>query len=466
MNRHLWAGAAVAALTSLAGAAGAVSLEEAVSAAYDSNPTLLAARAGLRATDETVNQARAGMRPDISAETSYGLQRVDGRTGTRRQRETSDPFSVGVTATQRLYDGGRTFNNVRAREDTVSAARARLVNTEQQVILDVVTAYYDVLRDQESVSLASNNVRVVGEQLRATRDRFDVGEVTRTDVSQAEARLAQSRANLASAQGQLQASQQSFRAVTGLEPAGMTQRNGLPTLPASLSEAVDDAVGRHPLVTAARYDERSAQRDVKAQVGGLLPTVSLRGGYNYGDADAFGGNDGDYTGAASVTVTASIPLYQGGAEYSRIRQAQAEASRAQAGISVAARNARRVVEVAWNQVIVTRSIITASREEVRAAQLALDGVREEAIVGSRTTLDVLDAEQELLDAQTRSVSARRDQVVAAYTLLAATGELTAADMGVSVENPYDPQENYERNNDRLIGYPRTEATVWEELWRP
>ena len=459
--------ARILALTSLfavsAMNAEARTLREAFAIAYETNPELIAARADLRAVDETVAQARAGMRPDLRGELSYDAETRDSQAFGSRN---SDPFTARVVASQALYDGGRTTNSVLGRIADVSAARARLLQLEQTVLLDVATAYADILRDRAFVDLAENNVRVISEQLRASQDRFEVGEVTRTDVSQAQARLAESRANLATARAQLARSEQNFRSVVGEEPTGLEVSPPLPALPASLEEAVVRALENHPLVEAARFDETSARRDVKTAVGGLLPTVSLQASAGYDDAtfllDDIPSNDSTF---AAVGVVASIPIFQGGAAYSRVRQAQAQASSARAELSVQARERRRVAEAAWTELLSARANILAGREQVQAAQLAFEGVREEAIVGSRTTLDVLDAEQELLDARTRLVEVTRNEFVAAYSLLSTIGEMTMADLDVAAA-PYDPAVNYDRNNARWFGFEPDEDTAWETLWRP
>lgn len=464
MSRTFTMAAALAVAVSLAFAhapARADTLAEALAAAYETNPQLIAARAGLRATDEQVNQARAGMRPRVSGTIGYDLEATD---GSRLGADRSDPFSAGVEASQSLYDGGQTFNAVRGRIADVSAARARLAGAEQDVLLAAVQAYVDVLRDEEFVDLARNNVRVIAEQLRASEDRFEVGEVTRTDVSQARARLAEANANLASFSGQLERSRQIYREVIGTEPQTLASVPPLPPLPVSQEEAVAVALENHPEVIAARFEEISAARDVRAQIGGLLPSVSLRSSVGYNDSGIFANRDSDQT-SASIGVQATIPFYQGGAQYSRVRQAQALASEARATITTAARNRRRATEAAWSDLLVARATIRAGREQVEAAQLAFEGVREEAIVGSRTTLDVLDAEQELLNARTQLVASIRDEYVAGYNLLAAVGALTAADRGLTVA-AYDPEINYDDVNDRSFGFEPTDDTVWEEFWRP
>ncbi len=455
--------AAAAALAFVAAPVDATSLRDALIIAYETNPDLIAARADLRAIDEQVNQARAGLRPDLRAELSYEGQATESQRGGSNQ---SDPFTARVVASQALYDGGQTVNSVRGRIADVSAARARLTQLEQTVLLEVVTAYVDILRDQQFLALAQNNVRVISEQLRASEDRFEVGEVTRTDVSQARARLAESRARLATSEAQLARSEQAYRAVVGEPPIGLAGSPPLPPLPSSVDEAVTAALENHPLLEAARFDETSARRDVKTAVGRLLPTVSLEASAGYSDntvlLDDLDSNDAT---SATVGVVARIPIYQRGAAYSGVRQAQARASAARAELSVAARERRRLAEAAWTELLSARANIVAGREQVEAARLAFEGVREEAIVGSRTTLDVLDAEQELLDARSRLVETTRNEVVAAYSLLAAIGAMTMADLDVPAV-AYDPDLSYDRNNARVFGFDPDEDTAWEALWRP
>lgn len=452
------------------GATLAMSLEDAIATAYETNPELLAARANLRAVDESVNQARAGLRPRLSGSLSYGGQFSDSRS---TPSDTRDDFRAGLDATQPLYDGGRTQNTVRARIADVSAARARLAALEQTVTLDVVNAYLDILAEQEFVQLARNNVRVISEELRAARDRFEVGEVTRTDVSQAQARLAEANANLSITEGRLDSARQAFRRVVGAEPRNLIQPRATPPLPGSMQEAVTLALENHPLAIAARFDEASAAREIRARIGELLPSVSLGATVDYGDTFLDGGrrlpgggrSGPDQATSATVGLRAQIPLYQGGAEYSRIRQAQEQASAARADLTTVARERQRLAESAWTELQVARANIRANRERVEASQLAFEGVREEANVGTRTTLDVLDAEQELLDARVRLVASIRDEYVASYSLLSAVGALTTAALDIPVV-VYDPDVNFEANNARFGGFERTEDTVWEELWRP
>lgn len=461
MGRYSTGIIAAAVATLMVNAASAETLEQAFATAYSTNPELVAARAGVRATDEGVPQARAGMLPDVRATASVGVNQrnVNGPI----ENTTTEPRSVGVDATQVLYDGGRTFNSIDSAISAVDAARARLVATEQGVLLDVVTAYMDVLRDQQFVALAKNNVRVITEQLRAAEDRFAVGEVTRTDVSQARARLAESKAALAVREGSLAQSYQAYGRVVGAPPGELAPPPPLPELPPTLADAVQEARENHPAIIAARYDEQQAESDIATAQGVLLPTVSVTGSLSYGDDLSPGVRKGITDG--QIQLQASIPLYQGGAAYSGVRRAQAIQSQAMSQIHDTSRAVQQGVENAWTELNTARYTIIAAREQVEANKLAFDGVTEEAKLGSRTTLDVLDAEQELLNARTNVVSSERDQFVASYGVLAALGRLTVAGMGVDVQ-PYDPSINYDDVNDRLFGFKQDELTEWKAPLRP
>lgn len=438
----------------------AMSLVEAFRTAYETNPSLISGRANVRATDENVTQARAGLRPTVTATVGTDVE----YTRSAFRSDTTDTVSASLDASQPLYDGGRTFNATRGRMADSAAARARLTQLEQDVLFDVVSAYMDVRRDAEFVVLGRNNVRVLAEQLRASQDRFEVGEVTRTDVSQARARLAESEANLSTFMGNLERSRQAYRAVVGAEPDDLASPPPIPSLPGSLDEAIAVAMQNHPLLVAARLDETSAVRDVKVAIGGLLPTITLDGSVSHLDGGFPDIGSAEST-RARLGVTARIPIYQAGAQYSRVRQAQELASQARANITVEARNRRRATENAWSDLLVAQANIRSNRQQVAANEIAFEGVREEAIVGSRTTLDILDAEQELLNARTNLVASVRDEYVAGFALLAAMGALTVDGLDLSVEK-YDPEIYYDANNARFFGYERTPDTEWAEIWRP
>ncbi len=445
----------------IAAFAHADTLEQAIATAYASNPTLISARAGLKAVDEGVPQARAGMLPNVDATASVGVNRstVNGpATGSE-----TEPRSVALNASQVLYDGGRTFNAIDGAVAGVDAARARLTDTEQTIILQVVNAYANVIRDRQFVTLAENNLRLISEQLRAAQDRFEVGEVTRTDVSQAQARLAQSESALAAQEGALARSYQLYGRIVGAPPGDLAALPPLPPFPPTLADAVQEAMDSHPAIAAARYDEEQSRSDIAVAQGVLLPTVSLSGSVSYSEDQSAGLSSG--ITSAQVQVQARIPLYQGGAAYSGIRRAQAVQSQRMSQIHEVTRQIREQVENAWTDVETSRIAIRAGRQQVAAAQVAFDGVREEAKLGARTTLDVLDAEQELLNARSDVVSSLRDEYVASFSLLAALGRLTVAGLGINVD-PYDPGVNYEAVNDRKFGFERDDLTTWKSTLTP
>lgn len=451
------AGLALAA-TGAASTAQAESLADAFAAAYATNPTLAAARAGLRATDEGVPAARAGMRPDVSATATGQFNETDRANA---PSDTSLPVTLSLTAAQRLYDGGRTRNAIDGAILDVSAGRADLMSVEQNVLLTVVTAYVDVRRDQQFVSLAENNVRLIREQLRAAEDRFAVGEVTRTDVSQARARLAQSRAALAQQEGALVRSMQAYRRIVGTPPGALEEPPILPPGPDTLEAAVQEAMDFHPDIKTVQFVEKGARADVKVAQGALLPTVTLSGTVTVNENQAFGAN----SASGVIQLQAVVPIYQGGAEYAEIRRTREVVSQRMSQIHETTRRIRETVENAWSDLEVARIAIRAGRQQVSAARLAYEGVTEEAKLGARTTIDVLDAEQELLDARSDLVNSLRDEYVAGYTLLAAVGRLNVANLDVPVER-YNPEVNYDEVSEKWYGFDRDELTEWRTRTSP
>lgn len=442
------------------GMAKADTLAGAFAAAYETNPTLEIARAALRATDEAVPAARAGLRPNVSATVSAALNNtsVNGPV----PATTSAPRSANLTYQQVFYDGGRTYNAVEGAESAVNSGRAQLISAEQVVLLGVVTAYMDLRRDQQFVTLAQNNVRLIREQLRAAEDRFAVGEVTKTDVSQAKARLAQAQAALAAQEGQLARAVQAYRRVVGVLPGVLEDPPVLPPLPQSSQEAVDEALDNHPDLRAAQHNEAAARSDIKSAIGALLPTLAVNGSTTYA-LDTGGVSEGTTT--MVLQVQATVPLYQGGAEYAEIRRTREVQSQRMAEIHDSARNIQQDVENAWSDLQVARVAIRAGRQQVTAARLAFDGVKEEAKLGARTTIDVLDAEQELLDARTDLVTALRDEYVAGYTLLSTIGRLTARDLNLEV-GLYNPETHFNEVSDKEYGFKQDELTKWRTSHEP
>jgi len=441
------AGALAAGLWS-GGDAGAQTLEEALALAYDTNPTLSAQRQALRATNEEVPQALAGFRPTVSAFGDVGAQwsSTDPEPITDED-EVINPASIGIEVEQPIYRGGRTVADVSRAENVVRAGRAQLAITEQSVLLEAVTAYMNVVRDQAVLDLAINNEDVLARQLQASRDRFEVGEVTRTDVSQAESRLAGATADRISAAGNLRASRATFERVIGIVPGQLIQPPIPGDLPTSLETSIAQAETGAPPVIAAVFSERAAADGIDLARGALLPEVTVSGQVSrtYEPSSQLDRQD-----SASITAQVRVPLYQAGAVSSQVREARFNAGQARIEVDEARRTAIEEAIRAWEFLTTARASIDSLNAQVAAAEIALEGVRQEALVGSRTVLDVLDAEQELLDARVSLVTAQRDEVVAAYEVLSAVGVLTARARGLPVDY-YDVERDYEATRNRLWG---------------
>jgi len=428
----------------LSAGAGAQTLEQSLVAAYQNNPSLQSQRAALRATDENVSQALAGWRPTVTLSADASAQHTDGNsTGS----SDSQPRSASLRISQPVYRGGRTVNGIAQAEANVLAARQTLRQTEQTVLQGTVRAYMDVLRDQAVVDLNAANLQRLRRQLEATRDRFEVGEVTRTDVAQAEARVSGAISSLVAAQGVLESSRATFRRVIGLEPVNLSRVPALGPLPESEEEARQVALSENPLIQQAVRSEEASRAAVDVARGVIFPTVSLSGTLSRGyETSTFN----DRLDSASVAATVSIPLYQTGSEYSRIRQAKQTNSQRRIDIETQRRAVTESVTQAWAALNSATEQIRANVDQVRANEVALDGVRQEAEVGSRTVLDVLDAEQELLNSQVALVRSERDEFVAGFDLRVALGRLSAERLGLPVA-VYDPAAHYQAIRNKLYG---------------
>ncbi len=435
----------------------AESLEEALAAAYESNPQLMAQRAALRGVDESISRAKAGFLPSVQGEYSYGdtnNKSPDDDGNTQNFPGTSEQY--GVSANMNLFRGFQDRNAIKSARSNVMAGRAQLQSVEQQVLLDAVSAYMNVVRDEAVVSLNMNNVQVLERQLQASQDRFRVGEVTRTDVAQSEARLEGAKSTLLSAQATLASSRAQYRRVVGRTPATLETPGAKPELPSNLDAAIELAMELSPGVIAAQYGEEAAKHAMNQAKGALLPTVGVNASwYDIETSDVRNGPTGleavnTATQRRSVGVQVTVPLYAGGARYSDIRRAKQLRSQRLMEIRQAERVAQERVFVAWDQYRAAVGQITSSEAQVRASEIALEGVRQEAYVGSRTTLDVLNAEQELLNARVALVRAQRDEFVAAYSLVSATGRLTAKDLGLGVTR-YDPDAYTDKVDDKFFG---------------
>jgi TolC family type I secretion outer membrane protein len=433
-------------------AAPAQSIEEALALAYRTNPQLLAERARQRATDEQVALALSNWRPTVTAGSDIGKARdwnhvTDTVTSTTTDNSrVRTPINGAVTVRQPIYRGGRTVADTSRAENAVQRGRALLQNTEQNVLLDAATAFTNLLRDLAVLELQINNEQVLTRQLQATRDRFQVGEVTRTDVAQAEARLERARAQRILAEGNVQVGRAAYLRVIGEPPGRLTAARLPPSLPSSQGQAVQQT-GENPAVQAAVFNERAARDSVDLIAGEFLPSVNVQAGGTSANENQTRGVDRD---SVFIQLLLSVPLYQAGSVDARVREAKQIVGQRRLEIDDARSRAKEQATTAWEALNTARASIQAFAAQIRANEVALEGVEQEAKVGSRTVLDVLDAEQELLDSKAALVRAQRDEIVAAYQLSAAVGQLTAQKLGLAVEI-YDPTAYYNANRDRWWG---------------
>ncbi|MBI1407450.1 MAG: TolC family outer membrane protein [Caulobacter sp.] len=420
----------------IAGAATPVfaeSLADAIALAYQTNPTLREQRANLRALDESVVQARSGYRPDVSLGASYtsqyqkyGTPQGSVFTGFSSNYRGSST-SAALTVTQPLYTGGQVRSQISAAQADIETGRQNLRTVESSVLTQVIQAYVDVRRDIEALRIADENVDVLQRQLDEAKARFEVGEITRTDVAQSEARLAAAKSQQASARAQLAISRANYAAVVGQNPGDLEPEPSLADLlPGSVDEAFALAEVNNPGLLAADYAEQASRARVAQAKAATRPTVSLQGrlgasGAAQNSSDPFQ----DYDQSVSGTVSVSVPLFTGGQISSTIRQAQERNNADAAAIEGARRTAQRDVARAWNQWLGARAALVSNEEQVRAARIAFEGVRQEAQVGLRTTLDVLNAQQELRSAELALINARHDEYLASALVLAAVGKLEA-----------------------------------------
>jgi outer membrane protein len=487
----------------MAGAgAAADTLEWALVQAYQNNPSLNAQRASLRSTDENVPQALSGYRPKISvvanggydysstlthtvnqavfpptvsytnvatpyeqrgiaataAQTLYNGNQTANRVrqaesqvmGARQTLRVTEQQVLldAATAAQTLYNGNQTANRVRQAESQVMGARQTLRVTEQQVLLDAATSYMNLLRDQAILDLNRRNVEVLTEQLKQTRDRFNVGEVTRTDVAQAESRLAAGRSQLLNSQSNYVTSVANYRRVIGVDPGRLAPGTPVDRLsPNNLDRAIVDGQQQSPSVMAAMYGVDVAELAVKVSEGALYPNFAVvaTASKNWEPTSQVNKQT-----LASIVGSLTVPLYQGGGEYSAIRQSKENLGQQRLGLDINRDQARATVTQSWGQLDAAKAEIESTTAQVNAAEIALNGVREEARVGQRTTLDVLNAQQELVNARVALVTAQHDRVVASYTLLAAVGGLSMPHLGLNVII-YDPQVHYQQVRDAWVG---------------
>jgi TolC family type I secretion outer membrane protein len=428
-------------------------LNTALGQAYLGNPTLDAQRASLRSTDEGVPQALSGWRPTVSAQATAGAEWTHNGTKNTATSVVLDrnqqfyPRTYQLTLTQPLFNGFGTVSGTKAAENRVKAGRAQLLDIEQQVLFQAMQAYMSVVTDQSILELRRNNEKVLEAQLRATQDRFDAGEVTKTDVAQAQSRLQGAIADRVAAEGDVIAAKAVYRQVVGQEPVQLSMPTVPPNLPLKEEEVQSLALQQQPQVIAAQFVEQATRADIDTQFSELLPSVSLQGSVSHTDEQA---SDRDHEDAGQILGVLTVPLYQAGAPDSRVRQAKQIYQQARRQLDEARRSADQQAVAAWQALETAVAQIKSFEEQVRATDVALEGVRQEQSVGARTVLDVLDAEQESLNAKVNLVTAQTNLVIARYQVLEAVGRLNAKDLALNVPL-YDPTQHYNDVRNKWIG---------------
>lgn len=447
LGRRALLGAALGACPVLAVAE---TLDSALAKAYVANPTLGAQRASVRAVDENVPRALSGYRPSVVGTGSVGFNNTisEGADGFGSGSRSTVPRSVGLQIQQNLFNGFRTGNSTRSAESQVLGAREGLRNVEQNTLFGSAQAYMNVLRDTAILDLQRNNVEVLEEQLRQTRDRFAVGEVTRTDVAQAESRVAASQSQVSVAESNLQTSIATYRQLIGVEPRQLAPGRPIDRLvPRTLPAAVQLGLEEHPAVIAALHAVDVAELQVKVTEGELAPTLNLVGNLAQSYDQQISGSN---TFSASVIAQLSVPIYQGGEVYARVRQAKETVGQRRIELEATRDQVRAAVVSSWGSLESSKANIRAAQAQVAASEVALTGVREEARVGQRTTLDVLNQQQELLIARVNLITAQRDRVVASYSVVQSTGRLTAKTLGLAIAQ-YSAKQHLDQVKDLWWG---------------
>ncbi len=442
-----FAAALVAAVAGTAGAQ-AQSLDSALASAYVNNPTLNSQRAGTRAVDENVPQALSGYRPSLVATAGLGAEYQRIRSQGQVAKGNLWPRGFSLTATQTIFNGFITANSTRTAESQVRGSRETLRNTEQTVLYSGVTAYMNVIQAIALLDLQRQNLAALEQELRATRDRFNVGEVTRTDVAQAEARVADAQYGVSQAVADLSAARAIYRQVIGVEPGKLSTPRSIEfMIPGSLSKVIDQGLANHPAVKASQFAVDAALFQVKVAEGALMPNLNLQGQVTQSyDSSVSVQQSSD----AAVTLNLAVPIYQGGAEYATIRQSKEYLSQARIEVDVNRDTVRSNAVQAWGTLEAAKVQIEAAQSAVAANTLALEGVREEWRVGQRTTTDVLNAQRDLTNAKSALVIAQRDRVVAAYALISIIGRMDAVSLKLKVP-VYNPVVHYNQVRDSWAG---------------
>ncbi len=422
----------------------AETLTEILSMAYENNLTLQNERLSLRSQDDSIITAISSQRPTVSLSTSISRSNTQKSTSS-----TTTPTSLTLSLSQTLYRGGRIRNGIKIAELNILSGRARLKSIEQQILFSAVNAYVNLLRDEAILQLRKSSENVLQNELNATRDRFKLGATTLTAVSQSESSVAAAAAARIQAEGQLNTSLSEFQKILGFSPntLNLDTPDQLGYLPETLEQAIDIGLDENPSLIIAELSSIIADRNIDNAKAALLPTINLTASSRRTSDWVHWGNE---TKLNSIGLTISVPIYQGGKEYAAIRQAKESKSKGLIGIDTERRKIESGVSQAWFQLASSRAGIYARAEQVRASEVALDSVRQEEQVGSKTLLNVLNAEKDLLNARVALVTARRDEIIASYNLLSAMGRLTASSLGLDVEL-YDPEIHYNQIRSSWIG---------------
>jgi len=412
-------------------------LTDAFIGAYNTSGLLEQNRALLRAADEDVAIALSALRPIINWSVRISQDYTKSRNDSLVTTNEPSRFFSGLTLSQLLYDGGASILGKQSAQETVLATRQALIDVEQQVLFRAATAYLRVLLQERTVQIRENNVKLSAEELRATQDRFEVGEVTRTDVALSESQLASARADLEDARGDLSTAQAEYLNAVGKLPGRTAGQPSLPNLPNSLNDAISLAQRNHPAILSAQHQVRALDLTVQQRRADLGPTVNLNA--DAGITESY--DNDDYVNDASISLNFTQPIYAGGRLAANIRRAMAQRDASRANLLNVQKDITQGVTDAYVRFETASASLRASTERVRASQVAFDGIREEATLGARTTLDVLTAQQDLLDAQLAEIASRTERSLAAYQLLQAQGLLTAERLGLAVQI-YDPTLYY------------------------
>lgn len=449
-REYLFSGVVSVASLAAACAAQAETLNGALAKAYRNNSTLNSSRAGVRVADEGVAIAKSGFRPRVNGTVEWVYSSTDVGSPLRNNRASAG--TIAIQLDQTLFDGFQTRNNVRAAQSQVFAQRENLRNTTQNILFDGVSAYMDVLRNRRIAVFRAQNLEFLAEQLRAASVRLEVGEGTRTDVAQAEASLSGAQAQLNAARAEVASSEAVYRQVVGEAPRDLTPPRPFPKVPTKVDPTVSTALQEHPAVRATQHLADAAAFNVKVAEGSLLPSLAARASVSRQDENISGGINAGSTQAdvASIGLVMNVPIYQGGRVAAQVRQAKERLGQGQIDIDVNRDQVRAAVGSSIAQYQASVASVRANADLVRAARLALDGVIEERRVGQRTTLDVLNAQNDLITAQINQVNADADSVVASYAILSATGRLEPGRLGLGVRE-HKPEEHYEAVKDMWFG---------------